>query len=61
MKGKVIGEPYFQLQFFAYSRKTFLSSVLIMKKIGNDGYGEKNSVSSPFLLVQSEAALQLFI
>lgn len=63
-KKKVIGEPYFQLWFFDHSRKTFLSSVLIKKKIGNDGCGGKKSYlkhQSPILLVWSEAALQLFI
>lgn len=45
MKGKVIGEPYFQFQFFDHSRKIFffiLSTVLIMKIIGNDSCGGKN-------------------
>lgn len=44
MKVKVIGEPYFQFQFFDHSRKIFffLSTVLIMKIIGNDSCGEKN-------------------
>lgn len=48
MKGKVIGEPYFQFQFFDHSRKIFfiLSTVLIMKIIGNDSCGGKKCILS---------------
>lgn len=51
VKCKVTGELYFQLQFFDHSGKTFLSCALIMKKIGNDGCGEKiqSGTSKSFL------------